>query len=515
MYTEFFGLKTKPFSITPDPKFLYMSPYHKEALAHLIYGIREHTGFVVITGEVGTGKTTILNAMLLRLSESLPRVVIKNPSITPGTIYFLLGKAIGIPEEKRSINYLHEYESRLNDTGGALIIVDEAQGLPVDLLEEIRLLSNLETPDKKLVQIILLGQQELNNTLMSPRLRQLKQRIAIKYHIPPLNSKETADYIEHRLEVAGYEPREKPIFTKSAIEEIYKQAKGFPRLINIICDNAMLSGYADDTRQIGAKLIRKVVHDMGSTYGKGTNLDNQPYKIKDKHRFDWRMVLIAVVSLCIGASLAWYGMFSPAGIRRLATEIKGYTTPMSKATTAARQEKKLTHKTVKQLTKPPQQSDKTTPAIPPPLPEPHRPKGIWVTVKLGDTIADIAAEYYGRVNNEILRDIQTSNPQIKNMDIIYEGNKVFLPNIEPSNSVIYSVSVASYHSMEEARAVFHDLLTAGFDATLYPYIASDGRTWYRITIGSFETKNKAVIFSTTLKDKGFLYAKPVKIIMEE
>src|SRR5208337_1788668 len=165
MYREHFSLKLKPFSITPDPKFLYMSPGHKEALAHLLYGLKEGSGFVVITGEVGTGKTTILNAFLLKLPLRIPKVVIKNPHIKPDNLYYLLGEAIGMPEEKRSRNYINEFEDMLKTTGGAMLIVDEAQGLSLEMLEEIRLLSNLETVHEKLVQIMLIGQQELNDKL--------------------------------------------------------------------------------------------------------------------------------------------------------------------------------------------------------------------------------------------------------------------------------------------------------------------------------------------------------------
>ena len=239
MYREHFSLKLKPFSITPDPKFLYMSPGHKEALAHLLYGLKEGSGFVVITGEVGTGKTTILNAFLLKLPPRIPKVVIKNPHIKPDNLYYLLGEAIGMPEEKRSRNYINEFEDRLKTTGGAVLIVDEAQGLSLEMLEEIRLLSNLETVHEKLVQIMLLGQQELNDKLNSSQLRQLKQRIGVKYHIPPLDSNEAKDYIDHRLRVAGYEPREEPLFTSSALGEIYRFTRGFPRLINIVCDNVL------------------------------------------------------------------------------------------------------------------------------------------------------------------------------------------------------------------------------------------------------------------------------------
>jgi len=523
MYTDFFGLKTKPFSITPDPKFLYMSPYHREALAHLIYGIRENTGFVIITGEVGTGKTTLLNALLLKLPENMPRVVIKNPRISASTIYKLLGRAIGIPEEKRSRDHIQEYEKRLKEVGGALIVVDEAQGLSIDLMEEIRLLSNLETSRKKLIQIILLGQQELNNILLNPKLRQLKQRIGIKFHIPPLNSEETADYIEHRLKVAGYEPRDKPIFTPKAISEIYKKTGGFPRLINIVCDNAMLDAYTEDVTQIGPKQIKKVVLDMDSTY---TSTPSGPYADKNQLNTNregmhvWKMALIILLSISAGAGLAWYTTMKPGMFNHIYTSIEHRFTTRhtSKPTMPDAKTQKAKTTVQKPSTKNKQVAmiqGKPAPPVPPPIPISNRPKGTWVTVKAGDTIAVIAADYYGMVNIDILKKIQAANPQIKDMNLIYQGEKIFLPDIVPSKSVVYSVSIASYHSMEEAKAVFKDLVSTGFDATLYPYMSTEGKTWYRITIGTFESEDEAIVFANKLKGKGFLYAKPVKITLED
>ncbi|MCD6571356.1 MAG: AAA family ATPase [Deltaproteobacteria bacterium] len=545
MYTEFFGLRKKPFSITPDPKFLYLSPAHKEALAHLIYGIRENTGFVVITGEVGTGKTTIMNALLMRIPARMPRVVIKNPNIRPENLYFLLGEAIGIPEDKRSRKYLHDYEDRLKEIGGALLLVDEAQGLSVEMLEEIRLLSNIETPREKLVQIMLLGQQELNEKLKKHQLRQLRQRIGIKYHIPPLDSVETVDYIEHRLNVAGYESKAKPIFTSSGMAEIYKQTKGFPRLINILCDNAMLAAYTEDTHQIGAKLIKRVVSDMEGTYGK-TNMPSSRLSAPHKRirvNLNWLMFSILITALCGGGVVAWHLLprsahysnvsFIDMAAPQTTVASDGLTSGSSgvyqssvpdKSTNANLQD---THADVTvsrqaRVDSPNQNiisqgtyGDTTIPPIPPPLIDQERPKEVWITVKEGDTLADIAIEHYGKVNDEILKDVKEANPGIEDIDIIYEGQKILIPSISSSTSTLYSVSVASYHSIEEAKAVFSHLISKGFNATIYPYVDPQGRNWYRLTIGVFDTKQEAISYSKTLEEMGFLYVKPVKISMED
>jgi type II secretory pathway predicted ATPase ExeA/phage tail protein X len=533
MYREFFGLTSKPFSITPDPRFLYMSPGHKEALAHLLYGIKEASGFVVITGEVGTGKTTILNAFLLKLPPRMPKVVVKNPNIKPENIYFLLGEAIAMPEEKRSREYINEYEERLKAMGGAVLIVDESQGLSIEMLEEIRLLSNLETTNEKLVQIMLLGQQELNDKLKSPHLRQLKQRIGLKYHIPPLDSNETRDYIDHRLRVAGYEPREKPIFTVSALAEIYRYSKGFPRLINIICDNVLLAAYTETIKQINAPLVRRVVSDLESTYGKASAVSS------DRKIGSYIKVAAAIGACFILITAGWtlysLGRLSPSksvgevsGLDSKGSE-KILETMTNKEENETYSQSGTSHETVelspqnepvrKIIKEKPvlldQDSLKDEPPIPPSIGEPGLPQGTLITVSVGDTIAELAADYYGRVDAGIIQSIKEANPDLANIDLIYEGQEIFMPEVKTVPRVLYSVSVASYHSVTEAKAVFLDLISKGYEATIYPYMDAQDNTWYRITIGTFNARPDAIGYAGQLKDKGFFYAKPVKISMEE
>ncbi|HHO76354.1 MAG TPA: hypothetical protein ENN05_07980 [Deltaproteobacteria bacterium] len=538
MYREFFGLKLKPFSITPDPRFLYMSPGHKEALAHLLYGIKEASGFVVITGEVGTGKTTILNAFLLKLPPRMPKVVIKNPHIKVENLYFLLGEAISMPDGKRSRDFIHEYEERLKATGGAVLIVDESQGLSIEMLEEIRLLSNLETTNEKLVQIMLLGQQELNDKLKSPHLRQLKQRIGLKYHIPPLDSNETRDYIDHRLRVAGYEPMEKPIFTVSALAEIYRYSKGFPRLINIVCDNVLLGAFTDNTRQVNAQLVRKVVSDLEGTYGKSATAPPSLFRAAAVSRIGIWTKIAAVAGICIVLVAAGWTVYSigrhsqddsrqeismpvtssPRDIPEKPSdpaEAEVLNKPEHAPDAAVAQQepvRKVIRENVAMLDEGALMDD---PPIPVSMNEPELEKGRIVTVSVGDTIAELAADYYGRVDAGILQSIRMANPDLSNIDLIYEGQEIIMPAVQTVPRVLYSVSVASYHSVAEAKAVFLDLLNKGYQATIYPYLDAQRNTWYRITIGTFDSRGDAIGYAGELRDKGFLYAKPVKISMED
>ncbi len=556
MYRNYFGLKLKPFSITPDPRFLYMSPGHKEALAHLLYGLKEASGFVVITGEVGTGKTTILNAFLLKLPPRMPKVVVKNPHLKPENLYYLLGESIGVPEEKRSRDYINLFEDRLKEIGGAVLIVDESQGLSLEMLEEIRLLSNLETTNEKLVQIMLLGQQELNEKLRSPQLRQLKQRIGIKYHIPPLDSNETKDYIDHRLRVAGYEPREKPLFTVSAHSEIYRYTKGFPRLINIVCDSVLIAAYTENHKQVTAQMVRKVVSELESTYSPKTGGKHSPV-LKSQRQGTGREWLVRAgyfgILLLAVAGGVWF--FFPDADERSPSAVgidtpdrpvpgkvevteQRETAPPQKEQAApqespaapvespAPEEKDLKGERAAAIQKPvgkavqekvvlKDEEDQGRHMIPPTLMEPGMPQGTVVVVVPGDTIAQLAADYYGRFDSEILRAVKQANPDLRNVDLIYEGQKIFLPQVNIAPQVIYSVSVASYHSMNEAKAVFLDLIGKGYQATIYPYLDDNKNTWYRITIGTFTARQDAIDYSKELLDKGFFYAKPVKVSTEE
>ena len=533
MYTEYFGLNLKPFNITPDPKFLHLSPGHKEALAHLVYALREHSGFVVITGEVGTGKTTILNAFLLKLPPRMPKVVIKNPNLKPENLYYLLGEAIGLEPHQRSRDNITLYEDRLKQTGGAVLIVDEAQGLSVEMLEEIRLLSNMETPHEKLIQIMLIGQQELNEKLKNPNLRQLKQRIGVKYHIPPLDNDETRDYIDHRLRVAGYEPKEKPLFTVSAIGEIYRITKGFPRLINIICDNALLVTYTDDLKQVSSKTIKKVASELEATYGKGESMPRSlsQGRIPFSHRRSSVALLMAGLLVAV-ALIAWHLLPqtpatgrpvdpAPAIQRALPptpeTQAVPVKVPAESSPPVVEPEARVPAETriVLEDAEEAPPAAPVPPVVPPMLQEPARNPGRWLTVRAGDTVAGLAADYYGRVSPQILAAIKDSNPTLSDINLIHEGDRLLLPDIEGSQSVLFSVSVASYHSITEAQAVFSDLLQSGHEATIYPYMDTQGKRWFRITIGTFTSRGAAITFAQQLKGKGFVYARPVKISMEE
>ena len=274
MYKEYFAIKEKPFSIAPDPRFLYMSDGHREAMAHLVYGIRNEGGFVLLTGEVGAGKTTVCRCLFEQIPEGTNIAFILNPRLTVPEMLATFCDELHIPYPagtasiKIFVDAINSFLLREHGLGRrTVLIIDEAQNLGVEVLEQIRLLTNLETNQCKLLQIIMLGQPELRELLARPELRQLAQRITARHHLGPLSRSETESYIQHRLSVVGLEGK---IFSPAAIEKVYKVSGGIPRLINTLCDRGMLGAYAKGQRQVDKEtMAHAVVEIMGEEGGGG------------------------------------------------------------------------------------------------------------------------------------------------------------------------------------------------------------------------------------------------------
>jgi general secretion pathway protein A len=270
MYLSFFGLSEKPFAITPDPRYLYLSERHAEALAHLLYGINESGGFIQLTGEVGTGKTTVVRTLLSRVPHHADVAVILNPRVTPVEFLLTICEELGLGVDEADRSSVKEMVDALNrrllsahaDGRRVIVIVDEAQNLSAEVLEQVRLLTNLETPTQKLLQIILIGQPELRELLDRTDLRQLAQRITGRYHLKPLSRDETQQYVRHRLRVAGAADE---IFTPAALREVHRLSAGIPRVINVCCDRALLGAYTQEKRKITPSLVRRAA---GEVYGR-------------------------------------------------------------------------------------------------------------------------------------------------------------------------------------------------------------------------------------------------------
>ncbi len=277
MYEAFYGLNEKPFNLTPDPRFLYLSSKHKEAFAHLLYGIRNRCGFVMVSGEIGTGKTTICRSLLKQLDPDTEVAFIFNPKLSPIELLQTINADFGIASKAETIRGLiDELNAHLLDRASkgknCVLIIDEAQNLGTETLEQIRLLSNLETETEKLLQIVLIGQPELAAKLELVELRQLNQRITARYHLGTLSGDETLHYIAFRLRVSG--GRKKVKFARAAVRSVHRISGGTPRVINALCDRALLIGYTKETRSISSAIIRKAAAEIqgagrpGSSYGR-------------------------------------------------------------------------------------------------------------------------------------------------------------------------------------------------------------------------------------------------------
>lgn len=283
MYTKYYRLTRPPFENTPDPDFLFLSKIHREVLASLTYAINEAKGFVFIIGDVGTGKTTLIHSLIKQLDPSVIVLNITNPRATFKDILSSLARRLGIDSKESGVLELFEAIQHrlemLNDKGSghAALIIDEAHLLSHDALENIRLISNIENEKRKLIQIILVGQNELNAKLQKESLRPLKQRLVVTRRLLPLDRKEMEEYILHRLRVAG---RQSQVFERKALSLIWKNSQGIPRLINKICDNALLIGYAVEKRSINAKIIKEVIQDMESADRLQESRARLPSKLK-------------------------------------------------------------------------------------------------------------------------------------------------------------------------------------------------------------------------------------------
>ena len=265
MYRDFYGLVRSPFEMTPDPSFLVLSPVHREGLAMLHYALEARKGFVALTGEVGTGKTTLVHALLSQLKSTMPSAFIFNPRLDPLDFLRMLFDEFHIEHDCRTkaeflMTLNHFLIDSLRRDQVALLIIDEAQNLSAEMLEEVRLLSNLETPTSKLLQILLVGQPELNDILDRPELRQLRQRIVLRHHLLPFGAEDVDRYVDERLRLAGYTG--KGIFKRPARKELFAVTGGVPRLINVVCDSALLLGYSRQQPVIDADVIREAAAEL-------------------------------------------------------------------------------------------------------------------------------------------------------------------------------------------------------------------------------------------------------------
>jgi len=540
MYTKFYGFTDKPFNVTPDPRFLYLSSNHQEALASMIYGIRERKGFVTIIGEVGTGKTTLLHTLFNQLEKEIKTIFIFNTKISLNQL--LQNILIELELHPKSYNK-SELLYQLNDFlieklsfgENVALFIDEAQNLPIQVLEELRMLSNLETDREKLIQIILVGQPELNNKLNSPRLRQLKQRIGINCYLTPLSHEESKNYILHRLTVAGCE--DDHIFSQKAIKLICKHSRGIPRIINILCDNALLSAYGKERRRVDTDIVEEVISDYERSKFSIDERDRTTYtvikerkKIFNKLRLVTISFIFVIIMLFILGTSLYTSKFNSLlpdltitwskierSINNLlekdnAKEAKEISANPAKKNnfkdTSINFQKNITdyNQPIIKNQSPPKRALPSLEGSFTPIDSPNIEKNKkLVFARRGDMVSSIALKEYGIFNATICDIIKRANPEIKDLDQIDIGQKIIIPKLDIDSIIVeitkgvFSIHLASFISYDNARQYFNQLPVEKYQISISPVEIAGKRPWYRIMMGNFSSRAQAKKFAKTIK----------------
>jgi general secretion pathway protein A len=411
VYLNFYNLKREPFQITPDPEFLYLSPKHKEALAAILYGVKQRKGFVAIIGEVGVGKTTILRSYMEEVSkENLRIVYIFNANVTFGSLLKMVFRDLdlvpGTDDTSEMVNQLHEYLiEEYKEDRNVVLIIDEAQNIPVGTFESLRMLSNLESSTEKLIQIVLVGQPELEKKLDLKELRQLKQRIAVKATISPLSQKESMDYVLYRLAKGG--TKDAPIFTKKALGMIVRHSKGIPRTINILCDSALVTGFGYQRKRIGYGIVREVIADFGREE-RGLQLS-------------WRVACLLIALLVVFALWVWLftdrqPILSYLGVLLQFESLQG------KASYKQEDPNELKPHPVGLIKLQASPTERPGGALGSRVAFPQ-----IRTVRRGDTLTGLIESVYGHSDRKLIESLQKSNPGIKDINQILVGQEITFP----------------------------------------------------------------------------------------
>jgi general secretion pathway protein A len=421
MYLRYFNFSKEPFRITPDPEFLFLSPSHKEALASIVYGIEKRKGFIAIVGGVGVGKTTILRSYLEKINrEEIKVAYIFNADLSfrslLQTIYQELGVSPRTSEIFPMVNQLHEVLIDEYKKGRTVVlVVDEAQNMPLKTLENLRMLSNLETATDKLIQIVLIGQPEFDDMLNLHELRQLRQRIAIRASISPLTKEESKRYIEHRLARVMLKKGE-PVLAKGAVDEIVRYSGGIPRVLNVVCDNAFITGYGYGKKPVTAAVVREVCADFRS--GKGRK------RAKAEFFFRWKTAAV-LAFLLAGGSLLWVSPYEYSA-RKLASDLG--ISRIKESAALARVHVRAPAKAAPPSEPEPKVAERLAgPPAAAPAEMKKQPAPARTVVERGDTLSKLVMNKYGFVDNDLLRKVKRENPGIKNMDKIYIGDTVAFP----------------------------------------------------------------------------------------
>jgi len=524
MYLEFYGFSEQPFETTPDPRFLFLTESHREALNSMIYGIQERKGFISVSGEVGTGKTTIIHHLLAHLDRAVKIVFISQTKVTfeellKDVLWELKLPAAGRDKSSLIRQFNRYLMARLGRKQNLALLIDEAQHLSIDALEDLRLLSNLETSTSKLLQIVLVGQPELEEKLNSRELRQLKQRIVIRRRILPLREEDSRRYIRHRLKMVGSTTSQ--VFTPDAVSIICHYSKGIPRTINILCDNAFLIGHGRGSRKINALIIQEVIRHMEAAPARellGPKTECQKRIRSLPPGFKRRLPRISYAAMSFVFLV--FALFLAGGHVGSLPENLGLW-PFGRQLADGQKADLLPGEFKRDI--PPetgtapvdQQGPDASPLPAPPAPvvQPHPKPEIrvkTVSIEEGATIYTLSQKYY-QISNTTLADyILGFNPDITNPDLIRADSKVKIPEIQEESLIIRGldntckVHLGTFLRPEIARQYKDEPALQGKEIEVVPRKFSNGDVWYRVMAGKFPSWEESLETIQALKGKGVL-----------
>lgn len=502
MYNEYFGFLESPFNVTPDPRFFYGAPAYLEAYANLRYGIEAKKGFIAITGEVGTGKTTLLRKLMRELESTVHFALIFNTDLSFNEIFRAVLRDLGLtPQTNDRLAMLDELNAhlleQLKNGHTVCLLIDEVQNLSDESLEGLRLLSNLETDREKLLQIVVMGQPEIKAKLDKPNLRQLKQRIAIRCEIPPLKQEEVASYMNFRLTAAGY--KGKDLFSRDAVQEIARYSKGIPRLINIICDNALLITFAASQRTVSSHIIREVTSDLG------LRSKPQPEQIQSLPpaplKTEQDLVVHQRPSRITGRVRAEAGTFLAI---LLSLGVFFITDPQTVFTGVVRTLRFVMHNSQQwillinrpEIVRPKPNAEARSVQLEPKSQEIKRTDQ-RLTIRYGSTIYNIASDAYG-ANAVLGMDlIKEFNPQIQDLNWISAGQELLLPILTPQTllrrqrDASYRLIMGSFLSRKQADERARRIIQRGYQAIVTPKPVSNNLILYRVEVDRLKNHRDA------------------------
>jgi general secretion pathway protein A len=501
MYKEFYGFREKPFELTPNPRFLYSTRSHREALASMIHGIKNRKGFISMTGGVGTGKTILIHSLLDHLDKKVKTVLIFHTTITFTDLLKTILQELGLASVKENrmdlLQQLVQYLVLMGKRGETLvIIIDEAQNLPQKTMEELQVFSDLKS---KGIQIVFVGQPELEDKLKSENLKQLKQSIEIRRQIRGLSEEESKEYIDHRLRLVGSNSAE--IFSPKALSLICSHAQGIPRVINTLCDSALLMGHRSFKKKIEVDIIREVIKNMGlnpqDTIPSSTTVVDKFRSFPSGLQFFLKKayLIIAISLLCLGTFIFLthkYVERKSAKTWDIKSLVSRYVDiePSSTSTSS-------------QITPP--SASMTT------MGRKYKLNEI-VATKKGQTVSQLTQKYYGRTDLTLIDFLLELNPEITNVHLIMVDQEIRIPHITEELLVIQSldhtfkIHAGTFETPDPAKFYYDEPALKGKKIEILPRKVSPRETWYRVVIGKFDNEDEALKMISLLKEKSLLPA---------